>query len=207
MQALQPYLRLSAETPGWIRGAQAEALALESFALPGAPVLVQIGTFFGSAAVLLAGARKLKGSGQLYCVDPFDGSGDDFSLPYYAAILAKAGGGRLRDHFERNIRRAGLDDWVMVLEGRAEDIARTWTGAIDLLALNGDQSPAGARAAYEAWSPFLRTGGTIAVHNSAPGPHAETHNGHRLIVEQEILPPAYTDIRLVGATTFARRAG
>jgi predicted O-methyltransferase YrrM len=113
----------------------------------------------------------------------------------------------LRDHFERNIRRAGLDAWVTVLEGRAEEVSRTWSEPIDLLALSGDQSPAGARAAYDGWAPFLRPGGLIAVHNSAPGPHAETHDGNRLLVEQEILPPVYTDIRLVGATTFARLSG
>lgn len=207
LTALELYLRRSAEIPGWIRGEQAEALALASFALPGAPVIVQIGTFFGSAAVLLAGARRLQGSGRVYCIDPFDCSGDDFSVPHYRRILSEAGGGALREHFDRNIRRAGLQRWVEAIEGRAEDIAMGWNTPIDLLALNGDQSPAGARAAYRAWAPFLKPGGVIAVHNSAPGPHAPGHDGHRRLVEDEIRPPAYGDLRLVGATTFARRAG
>jgi hypothetical protein len=206
MQVLEPYIRLSEQIPGWIRGEQAMALALASFALPCVPVVVQIGSFFGSAAVLLAGARKAKGSGTVYCVDPFDCSGDEFSVPHYKRILTEAGGGALRDHFEQNLRRAGLDDWVTVLQGRAEDIARRWTEPIDMLALNGDQSPAGARAAYQCWSPFLKPGGTIAVHNSAPGPRPESHSGNRLLVDEELRPPAYTDIRLVVATTFARRA-
>jgi predicted O-methyltransferase YrrM len=167
---------------------------------------VQIGTFFGSAAVLLAGARKLRGSGKLYCIDPFDCSGDDFSVPHYTRLLAEAGGGGLREHFEHNIRRAGVEDWVEVLQGRAEDIAPGWTRPIDLLALSGDQSPEGARAAYAAWSPFLKPDGIIAVHNSAPGPRAENHSGNRRIVEEEIRPPGYIDIRAAGATTFARRA-
>lgn len=204
--ALEPYLRLSAEIPGWIRGEQAEALALASFALPAAPVIVQIGTFFGSAAVLLAGARQLQGSGRVYCIDPFDCSGDDFSVPHYRRILVEAGGGTPRVHFDRNIRGAGLQRWVEAIEGRAEDIAAGWTAPIDLLALNGDQSPVGAHAAYRAWAPFLKPGGVIAVHNSAPGPHAAGHDGHRRLVEEEIRPPAYGDVRSVGATTFARRA-
>jgi predicted O-methyltransferase YrrM len=104
------------------------------------------------------------------------------------------------------LRRGGVDGFVTVLQGRAEDIARRWTDPIDMLALNGDRSPKGARAAYQAWSPFLKPGGTIALHNSAPGPRAEGHSGHRRLVEEEIRPPAYTDIRLVVAATFARRA-
>jgi MMP 1-O-methyltransferase len=205
MQVLDPYLRLSEEIPGWIRGEQAQALALASFALPGIPVIVQIGSFFGSAAVLLAGARKAKGSGMVYCVDPFDCSGDEFSVPHYKRMLAAAGGGALRDHFEQNLRRAGVDGWVTVLQGQAEEIAQRWATPIDMLALNGDQSPVGARAAYQCWSPFLKPGGTIALHNSAPEPHEESHSGHRRLVEEEIRAPAFADIRLVVATTFARR--
>lgn len=204
--AFEEYLRLSAEIPGWIRGKQAEALARASLALPGAPVIVQIGTFFGSAAILLAASCKLRGSGRLYCVDPFDCSGDDFSVPHYRRLLAEVGGGSLRAHFDANIRRAGLRDWVEVIAARAEDAAPRWTRPIDMLALNGDQSPAGARAAYDLWAPFLEPGGMLAVHNSAPGPHYPGHDGHRLLVEQQIRPPAYTGIRLVVATTFARRA-
>jgi len=78
MQVLEPYLRLSEEIPGWVRGEQAKALALASFALPGVPTIVQIGSFFGAAAILLAGARRAKGSGKVFCVDPFDCSGDEF---------------------------------------------------------------------------------------------------------------------------------
>jgi predicted O-methyltransferase YrrM len=206
MESLARYLRISEQLPGWIRGEEAAGLALTSLSLSGRPIIVQIGTFFGSAAVLLAGARQLRGSGIIHCVDPFDCSGDDFSVPRYRRLLTEAGGGSLRAHFERNIRSAGLEDWIEVHQGRAEEIARGWTASIDMLALGGDQSPAGARAAYESWSPFLKRGGTIAIHNSSPREYAPTHDGNRRIVIEEIVPPMYTDIRLVVHTTFARRS-
>jgi hypothetical protein len=140
-------------------------------------------------------------------VDPFDCSGDDYSNPFYTKMLAEAGGGSLRARFEENIRLAGLENWVEVHEGRAEDVARGWSTSIDMLTLDGDQSPVGARTAYESWSPFVRAGGTIAIHNCAPREYEPSHEGNRLIVVTEILPPVFTDIRLVGATTFARRVG
>jgi MMP 1-O-methyltransferase len=205
MESLARYLRISEQLPGWIRGEEAAGLALTSLSLSGRPIIVQIGTFFGSAAVLLAGARQLRGSGIIHCVDPFDCSGDDFSVPHYRRLLTEAGGGSLRAHFERNIRSAGLEDWIEVHQGRAEEIARGWAVPIDMLALGGDQSPAGARAAYESWSPFLKRGGTIAIHNSSPREYDPTHDGNRRIVIEEIVPPMYTDIRLVVHTTFARR--
>jgi predicted O-methyltransferase YrrM len=206
LESLAPFLRISEQLPGWIRGEEAEGLALTSLALPGSPVIVQIGTFFGSATVLLAGARRLRGTGKVHCVDPFDCSGDDFSVPHYRRLLAEAGNGPLRSHFESNIRLAGLEDWIEVHTGRAEEMIHGWTTSIDMLALGGDQSPAGARAAYEGWSPFLKPGGIIAIHNSAPREYAPTHDGNRRVVVEEIMPPMYTDIRLVVYTTFARRA-
>jgi MMP 1-O-methyltransferase len=206
MESLARYLRISEQLPGWIRGEEAAGLALTCLSLSGRPTIVQIGTFFGSAAVLLAGARQLRGSGIIHCVDPFDCSGDDFSVPHYRRLLTDAGGGSLRAHFERNIRSAGLEDWIEVHQGRAEEIARGWAASIDMLALDGDQSPAGARAAYESWSPFLRRGGTIAIHNSSPREYDPSHDGNRRIVIEEIVPPMYTDIRLVVHTTFARRS-
>ena len=105
-----------------------------------------------------------------------------------------------------NIRSAGLEDWIEVHQGHAKEVANGWTASIDMLDLDGDQSPAGARAAYESWWPFLKPGGTIAIHNSSPREYDPTHDGHRRIVVEEILPPSYTDIRLVVHTTFARRS-
>jgi predicted O-methyltransferase YrrM len=203
---LAEYLAFSAQLPGWIRGPEAEALAIAAFALGGDPVIVQIGTFFGSSAVLLAGARKLRGSGKLHCVDPFDCSGDDFSAPVYEYYLKEAGGGSLRTRFEHNVQLAGLADWIELHHGRAEEVARSWRRPIDMLALGGDHSPAGARAAYDGWARFLRPGGVIAVHTSSPRAYEPTHDGNRRVAVEKIVPPAYTDIRLAVHTTFARRA-
>jgi hypothetical protein len=62
------------------------------------------------------------------------------------------------------------------------------------------------REAYDSWAQFLKTGGTIAVHNSAPGNHTAEHDGHRCLVEEEIRPPRYGNICLVSSTTFATKA-
>jgi hypothetical protein len=91
---LAPYLRASERIPGWFRGEEAEALACAGYSLPGAPVIVEIGSFLGSSTVLVAGSRKVKGSGKLYSVDPFDASGDSYSAPVYRHILDSVGGGQ-----------------------------------------------------------------------------------------------------------------
>jgi hypothetical protein len=192
--------------PGWTRNEDAEELARASFSLGTDAIIVEIGAFLGCCTVLLAGARCVQGSGKVHSVDPFDCSGDAFSVPHYRDIVASLGRGSLRDHFEANLRSAGLRDWVQVHPGRAAEVATNWDLPIDLLLLDGDQSPRGAREAFESWAPFLKPGGILVLRNTKPRKYAEEHDGHRRLVVEEIFPPRFTDVRLVGATTFARKA-
>jgi MMP 1-O-methyltransferase len=200
---LDDYIHLSAGIPGWTRGEEARELARISFSLPAGANIVEIGAFLGASAILLAGPRRLRQSGVVHCVDPFDCSGDLFSIPYYQRILAEAGGGSLRELFERNIRKSGVGPWVQIHQGRAAEVARNWEVPIDLLYLDGDQSRAGAREAYEAWAQFLKPGGVIALHNSRPEHRVPDHDGHRWLVEEEITAPYFESMRLVRTTTFA----
>lgn len=204
---LAAYLKVSATIPGWTRGAEAEALAQMAHSLRSDAIVVEVGSFFGSSTIFLAGSRKLKGGGKVHCVDPFDGSGDSFSVPHYNAIIGALGARTPREHFNHNLRAAGLTDWVEVHPGRAEEIAPTWTAPIDLLVLDGDQSPAGARAAYEGFSPWLKPGGVLALHNSNPREYDPEHDGHYRIAAEEVHPPKYAGRRLVGSITFGRKMG
>ena len=112
MNRVNAYIELSETLRGWIAGPDARELARVSFELAADPVIVVIGAFLGRSTVLLAGPRKVRGSGRVHCVDPFDCSGDPFSTPIYHDILHTLGGGSLRAHFESNVRNAGLFDWV-----------------------------------------------------------------------------------------------
>ena len=202
---LGDYIWLSRQIPGWTRGQEAVALARASQVLPDGAVVVEIGSFLGCSAVLLAGARKLQGSGKVHCIDPFDASGDSFSTPIYNDIR-NSSGDSLRKRFDENIRRAGLSDWVEVHEGYGSAVAAAWMAPIDLLFLDGDQSRDGAREVYDRWWRFLKPGGIIGVHNSRPGVrYAENHDGSRRLVADVIRPPVYSEIHCIGTTTFARR--
>ena len=204
---LAPYLRASERIPGWFRGEEAEALACAGYSLPGAPVIVEIGSFLGSSTVLLAGSRKVNDSGKLYCVDPFDASGDSYSAPIYRQLLDSVGGGAVRERFDRNIAAVGLGDWVEARQGTASEIAETWTLPIDMLVLDGDQSRAGARAAWDGWARFLKPGGIIAIHNSNDRLFAADHDGQRRLAVEELTTPGFAEIRLVSTTTFAVKTG
>jgi predicted O-methyltransferase YrrM len=200
------YLKVSSLIPGWREGAEAAALYEVSYSLDHHAVIVEVGAFFGRSTVLMAGARKLRGSGKVYCIDPFDCSGDAFSVPHYQRILEEQGGGSVRMHFEKNVRNAGLTDWVEVRQARAREAAANWTAPVDQLLLDGDHSPQGARTAYDAWIPHLQKGGILILDNSIPRDYAETHDGNRRLVVEEVIYPKFVDIRHVGFATFARKA-
>jgi predicted O-methyltransferase YrrM len=199
------YVWFSRQVPGWTRGSEAIKLAEFSASLPKNAVVVEIGSFLGCSAILLAGGRKIRGSGEVHCVDPFDASGDAFSEPIYQTIR-KDSKASLRQRFDENLARAGLSTWVRVHAMQAQEAVRYWVRPIDLLYLDGNQEYDVVVDTYSAWSRFLRPGGILAVHNSRPGYRRATHDGSSRLVEQQVRVPAYRDIQQVGSTTFATRA-
>ena len=198
------YMRLWRRIPGWTAEGEGVALTQACSALPPNAVVLEIGSFLGKSTVLLAGARKLQGSGKVHCIDPFDASGETFSVPLYQEILGQQKFSQ-RQRFDENIQRGELSSWIEVYQGKAQTIAPTWTTPIDLLFLDGDQSPEGARFAYEHFVPFLKSGGIIALHNSNDRDYAEGHDGHRRLALETVRAPEYTDIYCVDSTTFARK--
>lgn len=203
---LGQYTSRALEVPGWTTYEELQALAYASYALPPNAVIVEVGTFLGRSAMVLAGGRKLKGSGRVHCIDPFDASGDAFSVPHYQAITGKARL-TLRERFDRSMRQAGLQNWLTVHPTTVQAVAEGWSEPIDFLFLDGDQSPPGARASYELLVPFLKPGGLLALHNSSDRTYAEGHDGYRRLVVETVRPPLYTDVHCVDTTTFARKLG
>ena len=200
--SLAPYIEKSKQIEGWARGDEASELAIVARRLPPDAVVVEIGSFLGSSAVLLAGARKLAGSGVVHCIDPFDASGDAHSTPVYEDLTSSLETS-IRQRFDSNIEEAGVANWIVAHEGTAEEISADWTEPIDLLFLDGDQSPDGARSSFDAWYPFLKIGGVLAVHNSSNRQYSPLHDGYRRVVVESVTKPGFDKIRCVGTTTFA----
>ncbi|MFZ4639964.1 MAG: class I SAM-dependent methyltransferase [Nodosilinea sp.] len=199
------YLARSCYVPGWMLENNSVALAKAAYDLADDAIILEIGSFVGKSAILLAGARKLRGSGKVHCVDPFDASGDPFSVPYYQRV-ARRRKMALIDWFKENMRWCGLTDWVEIHQGTALEVRPAWTLPLDMLCLDGDQSPLGARATYEAFIPFLKTGGVITLKNTSDRDYDEGHDGNRRIAVETIVEPQYTDILYVDDMTFARKA-
>jgi predicted O-methyltransferase YrrM len=191
---------------GWCEGEAAHEAVRTCLALPSQPVIVQVGVFLGRSTALLAGACRTRGDAKVHCVDPLDCSGDAFSVPHYTAALADSGYGSLESAFLENMRRLQLQEWIELSRATGQEAAQSWSQPVDMLWLDADQSPRGAREIYDAWVAFLRPGGTIVLRNTADRSYDPGHDGNRRLVVAEIQPLAFASIRQIEATTFAVRA-
>jgi predicted O-methyltransferase YrrM len=146
----------------------AEAAALAELARA-AQVVVEIGVYEGSSAVILVHAMP-PGS-QLHLIDPFvDESG--WALP--------AGWGATETATKRVVARAARADgtgpavhWHVK---RSQYVGRLWNGGpVDLVFVDGDHSPAAVREDWDVWHEHVRPGGAVAFHDAngrSPGPSA-----------------------------------
>ena len=197
----------SAAVTGWVAGKAAREMVLLSMTLADGAIIVEVGVYMGRSTVLLAGGRRFRGNGVVHCVDRFDCSGDAFSTPYYTNGLRATGKDSVEQVFRENMSKEGLMNWIEIHKGAARDVVANWTQNIDILLLDGDHSREGALEAYNLWIPFLKKGGVIILHNSRDRAYAEGHDGNRRLVEEQIISPRFSAIRLIDDTTFAVNDG
>ncbi len=201
---MKAYLYQAENIEGWVTAEELMKKAEYGYQLQNNAVIVEIGAFLGRSTVMVAGACKLKRSGMVHVIDPFDASGDEFSVPVYKAIEEKLPDSLL-NLFQSNIQKTHLEEYVTIHQGTSESIVKNWKDPIDMLVLDGDQSPEGARSAFDDWIPFLKPGGSLIVHNSAERVYEKDHDGHYRVVVESVNPPQFSDVICVRMTTFAKK--
>jgi predicted O-methyltransferase YrrM len=199
-----PYVSID----GWLTVDEAIALYELARGLPNMhPTVVEIGCWQGKSSVCLARGLAKKEGPCLYCIDPFDASGDDASRDQYAD-RAKGLAGPLRTAFEQNLRDAGVLDIVEVRQGLSHEHAPSWRTPIDLLFLDGDHSYEAVRRDFLDWAPKIRPGGILCLHDAVH----EVHEGPRRVVEELIRPDAecpdaqWSSLRYVDSMCIATKA-
>jgi MMP 1-O-methyltransferase len=192
-----------ASIDGWLTVDEAVALLELAEGLPHeSPRAVEIGCWQGKSTVCLAEGLKNKKSPQLTCIDPFDASGDIASESMYGE-REKVLEAPLRATFEANLIETNVREIVDVRPGYSYDHADKYQDSIDLLFLDGDHSYAAIRRDYEDWSPKVRAGGFLAMHDVVH----PVHTGPKRIVDELVADdPQWTDHRYVDSMFVARKA-
>jgi predicted O-methyltransferase YrrM len=146
-----------------------EGLALRDAGLEGARIgpLLEIGTYCGKSAVYLGDAARAGGT-VLFTVDHHRGSEENQAgWEWHDAELVDPVTGRMDTlpFFRRTMAAAGLEDVVVAIVGYSVPIARAWKTPLGFLFIDGGHAEDVAMADYAGWTPHLRAGGVLAIHD------------------------------------------
>jgi len=188
-----------------------EGLALHEAALDagrlGLPLL-EVGTYCGRSAILLADAAREAGVTAL-TVDHHRGSeeqqpGWDYHDP--ETVDAELGLMDTLPTFRRTLHRAGLEEHVVALVGRSPQIAAIWNSPLALVFIDGGHTDEHANADYEGWTPHVAEGGLLVIHDVFPEPEDEfTGQAPYRVYQRALESGAFTEVSATDSLRVLRR--
>ncbi|MFE2111448.1 class I SAM-dependent methyltransferase [Kitasatospora sp. NPDC059463] len=186
-----------------------EGLALYAAAVTaarrtGLPVL-EIGTYCGRSAILLADAAREAGTVAL-TVDHHRGSEEQQpGWEYHDPTLVDPEVGRMDTlpRFRRTLHAAGLEEHVVALVGRSPQIAALWGGRLALVFIDGGHTDEHATADYEGWAPHLAPEGLLVVHDVFPDPADGGQAPYRVYLRA--LAEGFEEVSVTGSLRVLRR--
>jgi predicted O-methyltransferase YrrM len=172
--------------------------------VPGAP-LVEIGSWCGKSSVYLGAAARERGT-VLFAVDHHRGSEENQAgWEHHDPTLVDPTTGLLDTlpTFRRTIHDAGLDDVVVAVVADSSTFASHFTTPCAFVFIDGGHGEAPAHADYEAWSPKVAPGGTLAIHDVFPDPADGGRPPYEIYCRA--LDDGFTEIGATGSLRVLRR--
>jgi len=178
--------------PGWETPAEEQALIEYARRVPSPGVIVEIGAEYGRSAAAFASATLDKPT-TIVSVDLFPGD--------------------LLEHHRTNLRAAGLlsGTWQVVGDSKTVAFPAETNAGVDLLFIDGDHTYEGALADLVRWTPLVKEGGFLLVHDCAcatnPTPHYLHFEVTRALYKwfTEIYPGQWESIESVDSMLVFRK--
>lgn len=150
-----------------------EGLRLYEWALETAVMgpILEIGSYCGRSTIWLAQAAKEKQS-LVFAVDHHRGSEEHQpgESHHDTELVDAKGDVDTLTMFRRNIRLAGLENEVIPVVTDSTRFARSWSGQLGMVFIDGGHSLSAALADFRAWAPRVLPGGILAIHDVFPDP-------------------------------------
>jgi MMP 1-O-methyltransferase len=140
--------------PGSVTEAEAGELMRLASEVPPDACIVEVGSHRGRSTAALALAAN---GSPVYAIEPHE---------LFEGMYGTAFGPEDRRAFFENMLRVGVVEDVRLVNLSSEVVSKGWTRPIGLLWIDGDHTPEGVRRDFEAWEPFLRSGGVVAFHDA-----------------------------------------
>jgi hypothetical protein len=165
----------------------------------GARRAVEIGVYEGASALALLAA--LGPAAELHLIDPFGRRPD--ALP---SGWGATGWATRRLVGRRAARLGGKAPTVIWHRALSAQVAAAWSGAVDLVFIDGDHSEAGCELDWRCWSPFVAPGGHVVIHDARAGrPGGRGLPGPTSVVERLVRGAAVWEIVAERDRTVAAR--
>lgn len=186
----------------------AEGRALYEAALATARIgpALEVGSYCGKSAVYIGTACRQAG-GLLFCVDHHRGSEENQpGWEYHDAELwdEEAGAMDTLPFLRRTLRLAGLEEQVIPVVGRSATVAAAWGAALGFLFIDGGHTMEAALADWRGWSPHLKTGGLLAIHDVFPDP-ADGGRPPFEIYQRALASDLYEEVQAVKSLRVLRK--
>ncbi|MFD7594819.1 class I SAM-dependent methyltransferase [Kitasatospora sp. NPDC059812] len=167
--------------------------------------LLEIGTYCGRSAVLLAAAARETGTTAL-TVDHHRGSEEQQpGWEYHDPTLVDPEVGLMDTlpRFRRTLHAAGLEEHVVALVGRSPRIAALWGRPLALVFIDGGHTDEHATGDYEGWAPHLAPDGLLVVHDVFPDPADGGQAPYRVYLRA--LAEGFEEVSVTGSLRVLRR--
>lgn len=171
-------------------------------AATGAKTAVEIGVYEGASALTLLDV--LEPNAELHLIDPFGHHRDALPGGWGASEWAT------RRMLARASRRRGSSVDLRWHVAFSDEVARSWSGAVDLVFIDGDHSQAGCERDWACWHPHVAVGGRVVFHDA----RADQVDGRGLPGPTAVLaglraapPPNWTITAEADRTVALRRRG
>lgn len=186
MRTLLHYLGVAAGVAEPSSQVTADELAILLDLARDAKVIVEIGTFEGRTAAAMAAAT----AGEVYSIDIFR-----------AGRLGICYGEQIAHLTRRRRKLANLH----LIKGSGHEVAKTFDREIDLVFVDADHSYNGAKQDWDDWTPKLRTGGMIALHDSRLAPSSPNRLGSMQFYEDARSYPGFQELDGAGSLAVFRK--
>jgi hypothetical protein len=148
------------DVEGWMTKFQARRLWDRAAALTSGDRVVEIGSYHGRSAIVLASAAP--DGVEVIAIDPH--GGNDRGPQQYEGEVDD--GQRDHETFVANIRRAGVIDRIRHIRKASQDATDDVPGRVELLYIDGAHRYHPARADIERWGAKVAPGGTLLIHDT-----------------------------------------
>ncbi|MGU3293426.1 class I SAM-dependent methyltransferase [Williamsia sp. M5A3_1d] len=167
---------------------------------------VEIGTYCGKSTVYL-GAAAQPSNATVVTIDHHRGSEEHQpGWEYHDTALVDPHTGTLDTsaRFRRTMFDAGLEETVIGMLTRSTTAARVWGKPADFVFIDGGHSSEAAQGDLAAWSPWVRVGGALLIHDVFPDP-ADGGRPPFEIYEKALASGDFTEVGVHGSLRVLER--